>query len=183
MKLTQIAHQIVRQHIPEGGIAVDATAGNGYDTSFLARCVGETGHVYAFDIQRRAIAATEHRLASRQLLDRVSLICDSHVNLPLQIDEAAHGRVNAIVFNLGYLPGGDKTLTTKAETTLTAIASAIGLLSDNGVLSLMAYRGHAGGISEFSAVSNWVNEQSATHALLDHQESPNGGPAWWLLAP
>ncbi|MEO1581006.1 MAG: class I SAM-dependent methyltransferase [Pseudomonadota bacterium] len=182
MKLTQIAHQIVRQHIPDGGIAVDATAGNGYDTSFLARCVGETGHVYAFDIQQRAIAATEHRLDSHELLDRVSLTCDSHINLASRIPAATHGRINAIVFNLGYLPGGDKTLTTNAETTLAAIADAIDLLSDNGVLSLMAYRGHAGGISEFSAVSSWVNEQSATHALLDHQESPNGGPAWWLLA-
>lgn len=182
MKLTLQAHNTVRQHIPEGGIAIDATAGNGLDTSFLARCVGAAGQVFAFDIQQRAIAATQYRLQQANLDDIVTLVRASHDSMSDVLPSTVHRRVNAIMFNLGYLPGGDKSITTNLSSTLRALSVAMTLLSDNGVLSIMAYRGHAGGITEFAGVSTWVQAQASDYAVLEHQESPNGGPSWWLLS-
>ncbi|MEL7310060.1 MAG: class I SAM-dependent methyltransferase [Pseudomonadota bacterium] len=182
MKLTTAAHNIVRQHIPAGGFAIDATAGNGHDTLFLATCVGPEGHVFAFDTQHHAIANTRQRVTGAHLDTRVTLICASHTELVERLPPDCRQRVSAVMFNLGYLPGGDKAVTTQLDSTLVALEAAMQILSDNGVLSVMAYRGHAGGISEFAGVASWVSAQQARYGLIAHQESPNGGPAWWLLS-
>lgn len=146
------AHRLLAQATPAGGTAIDATAGNGHDTLFLAQCVGANGRVYAFDIQPQALAATQARLQAAGAERQVRLIADSHSNLAAHVHEAAH----SIVFNCGYLPGGDKSLTTETGSTLAALAQAVSLLRPGGLLAAVLYPGHAAGELEAEAVSDWA---------------------------
>ncbi|MEL7024901.1 MAG: class I SAM-dependent methyltransferase [Pseudomonadota bacterium] len=182
MKLTTTAHHAGQRHVSRGSVTIDATAGNGHDTLFLAQCVGPTGQVFAFDPQERAIASTQWRIDDAGVSERVTLLQASHATMADSLAAQCIGKVSVIMFNLGYLPGGDKTLTTQLESTLVALEACTPLLSETGVLSIMAYRGHTEGIAEFAGVSDWVNAQQGRFVVLDHQESPNAGPAWWLLS-
>ncbi|MBM3863269.1 MAG: methyltransferase domain-containing protein [Verrucomicrobia bacterium] len=150
MRPTELAHRIVREVLCEGAHAVDATAGNGHDTCVLAEAVGASGRVTAFDVQQAAIDATRHRLASAGLLDRVDLVCDSHLHIARRV---AAGNVSAVMFNLGYLPGGDHSLITRAADTDAAIVAACGLLCRGGVITVVCYPGHPGGGEEAASVA------------------------------
>ena len=147
--LDAVAHAAARRaaSVAEGrcGIFVDATAGNGHDTAFLAELAGRTGHVYAFDVQTAALGATRNRLEAAGLADRVTLIHAGHENLAGLVPECT---VTAILFNLGFLPGSDKKTATHAETTLAALRAAVRLLGEHGVLSVHLYTGHSGGAEE-----------------------------------
>ena len=68
-------------HLKEGDVAVDFTMGNGYDTEFLSKTVGESGHVYAFDIQQQAVDSTAKHLREVGCPENYTLICDSHHNV------------------------------------------------------------------------------------------------------
>lgn len=157
--LTQCAHERVAALLGEGDLAVDATAGNGHDTLFLARGVGGDGHVWAFDIQQQAIDACRTRLSEAGLAERVSLIRDGHQFMPQYLPETARGQIRVVMFNLGYLPGSDKAVTTTAETTLKALDAAAALLSREGLLSVLVYRGHDGGEQEAQAVAEWMRRR------------------------
>lgn len=150
---TDLAHQILRTSIPEGALVIDATAGNGHDTLFLAESVGLTGKVLAFDIQESAIASARSLIAEAGLQDRVAWHCESHA---LMAEHASPGSVSAVMFNLGYLPGEDHKLTTRTEETLAALAAAEGLLGGKGLLSVVCYPGHEEGASEAEAVVDWM---------------------------
>jgi tRNA1(Val) A37 N6-methylase TrmN6 len=143
-KITELAHLYLRLNVSEGDRVVDATAGNGLDTFFLASLVGTQGHVYAFDIQSEALAITKNKLSESGLCDRVSLICDGHEKLDLYVKEP----VAAIIYNLGFLPGGDRDKTTKAETTLSSLGKALSLLKNRGLAVLVLYPGHREGKTE-----------------------------------
>ena len=164
--LTQMAHRVVKTVLAAGDVAIDATAGNGHDTLFLARCVGGLGRVYAFDVQPTAIEQTTALLEQaraehpelknghvhRSGLGEVRLLQRSHAELSAAIDPADRGRVGAIMFNLGYLPGGDKAITTQTETTLRAVQAASIVLRPEGVLTVLAYPGHPAGAEEVTAL-------------------------------
>ncbi|MFQ9345881.1 MAG: class I SAM-dependent methyltransferase [Coprococcus sp.] len=77
-QITEYCHHILEEYIEEGDICIDATAGNGGDTEFLCQKVGETGNVYAFDVQEMAIAHTRERLEKANLSTRAKLIQDGH---------------------------------------------------------------------------------------------------------
>lgn len=141
-------HQQLRQTVHNGDTVVDGTAGNGHDTLMLAECVGAEGCVYAFDIQTAALAATQQRLQQHGLQQRVRLIHDSHANL------AAHVPANiaAAVFNFGYLPKGDKNITTQTESSIAAVSAALSLLRPNGLLAAALYHGHEQGKPETAAL-------------------------------
>lgn len=102
-KLTTWAKWFVKQQVTEGDICVDATVGNGFDTLFLAECVGQKGKVYGFDIQQTALDNTKKLLTEAGLLDRVYLFHDSHSHMGTYL---SNNTVKAVMFNLGYLPGG-----------------------------------------------------------------------------
>lgn len=154
VKLTQL---LISESVKSGGTAVDATAGNGYDTVFLTGLVGEHGRVYAIDTQEIAIQNTRACLEERQMLDRVTLIHGGHEKMK----DFVKGPVDAVIFNLGYLPGGDHSLKTCASTTITALQSATELLSPRGRIGLVAYTGHPGGREECEAVEKWVSSLEA----------------------
>jgi len=157
LSLTQLAHQ--ECGAGQGDIVIDATAGNGHDTLFLAERVGPFGKVYAFDIQASALECTAARLAAAGMTN-VRLIQDDHANMLQTIDPLHHGQISTVTFNLGYLPGGDKTMITKTASTLAAIDAAIKLLRDGGRLTILAYPGHPGGFEETVAVERAIKERS-----------------------
>ena len=134
-------------------IAVDATCGNGNDTLWLAE---SCDRVYGFDIQQSAISQTAALLEAHGLADKARLFCDSHANMAKYISE----EIAVIVFNLGYLPSGDKNITTDAQTTLSALSSSLKLLRADGLLCVTMYPGHPAGKAEREAVLAWA-------ALLD----------------
>ena len=147
---TQMAHREVEAVLRPGDLAIDATAGNGHDTVFLAERVGDTGKVLAFDVQAEAIAAARARVAD--LAGRVDFIHGSHVELS---EHAAPGSVAAVMFNLGYFPGGDHAVITRTGETLAALNAALVVLKPGGILTVVCYPGHPGGDEESAAVVAW----------------------------
>ncbi|ATX81543.1 Putative rRNA methylase [Mariprofundus ferrinatatus] len=181
VSLTEQVHRAVVRHIHSDTVAIDATAGNGFDTLFLAENVGESGHVYAFDVQQQAIDSTKLRLAAAGLLKQVTLICAGHETMLERIPEADHGKVDIIVFNLGYLPRADKSVITRESTTITALNSALQLLSKNGYISILAYPGHAGGREETEAAKAWANRLSRnSYQVCIHQPGNSGTSPEWI---
>jgi predicted methyltransferase len=152
-RLTESAHEAVRGVIRPGEFAVDATAGNGRDTRFLAELVGPTGHVFSLDIQPEALARTAVAVRGT---DNVTLLLRDHRELRDVIPESACGRVAAVMFNLGYLPGASREVRTRPESTLRGITAALGLLRPGGVLTVLAYTGHTGGREEADAVAGFL---------------------------
>lgn len=150
---TALAQQFLTQIIQEGDCVIDATTGNGFDSVFLAKCVGESGRVLAFDIQESAIRSAEERVTQEGLSARVTFFLESHEKMGLH---AAPGSVTAVMFNLGYLPGEDHQITTESEGTLHALEVACTLLKTTGVLSVVCYPGHPAGAIEAEAVEEWM---------------------------
>jgi len=171
--LTEQAHEICRTVLKPGDIAIDATAGNGHDTLFLAQQVGSTGSVFAFDLQAAAIAKTAHRLEQAEV-QNVRLFEVDHSRLLHSIPEEHHGQVAAVMFNLGYLPGGDKTVITDSVSTITAVEQSLELLRPGGLLTVLAYTGHPGGKAEADAVGrlmdNLCNDQYAVNLITADEE-------------
>jgi len=150
---TELTWSILRGKIREGEVVIDATAGNGHDTVFLAECVGESGKVLAFDVQEAAIRSARERVAKAGFAPRVEFHQKSHGRMA---EHAEPESVAAVMFNLGYLPGHDHEFTTRCEETVLALTISVGLLIPDGVLSVVCYPGHAAGLEEASAVENWM---------------------------
>lgn len=149
------AHDLLTKAITHNDTVIDATCGNGNDTLFLSNLVGEEGHVYAFDIQKQAIETTENLLIDNKRKN-VTLIHDSHALIEQYIDNDTS--LAAAVFNLGYLPRSDKAIITKPDSTITAIEKILPLLKKGGVIVLVVYAGHPGGMDEKEAVMEFVSE-------------------------
>ena len=139
-----LAREVILQAVLPGDTAVDATMGNGHDTLMLCEAVGPAGRVYAFDVQAQAVAETEKRLREQDMAGRAVLIRAGHEHMAEYVKEP----VKAVMFNLGWLPGGDHEVTTRWETTRRAVESALDLLMPMGVLVICAYPGHAEGERE-----------------------------------
>ena len=146
-----LATEILQRHIRSGDTVIDATMGNGGDTLMLCGLVGSEGRVYSFDVQEQAIAATRARLAEAGMLERARLFLAGHEHMGSMVRE----RVQAVVFNLGWLPGGDHRVTTMTATTLQAVEAAIRLLEDGGIISLCVYPGHEEGSKELTALEEY----------------------------
>ena len=173
--LTQTVQEQLSDLIQPGDICIDATAGNGHDTLFLATQVGQHGKIYAFDIQNMAIEHTRERLAQQQLLDQVKLINDSHEHMSASLPDNFSGQVSVIMFNLGYLPGSDKSCITRPDSTVTALKQAAALIKSKGIISVMLYPNHEGGHDETRAVLNW-SENLGGNFQQEMLKTP--GPQW-----
>ncbi|HHV95478.1 MAG TPA: methyltransferase domain-containing protein [Clostridiaceae bacterium] len=148
------SHNYIKAVVEEGDIVVDATAGNGNDTLMLAKLVGETGKVYSFDIQEKAINNTYKKLSDEGVEKRVVLIKDGHQNMDKYVTEK--GKVKAVMFNLGYLPGGDHSIATKPSTTIEAIKKAMNIIMTGGLISIVVYYGGDTGFEERDKVMEFV---------------------------
>lgn len=150
IKATKMAQDIVKRVIKEDDTVVDATLGNGNDTLFLSKLVPK-GRVYSFDIQASAIEGFKKTEGHNE---NVNLIHDGHENIDKYVDK----NIKAIMFNLGYLPGGDVNIITKPETTIQALNGGIQLLCPGGIISILSYIGHKGGQNEAEEVLKFVKE-------------------------
>ncbi|RFU68706.1 methyltransferase domain-containing protein [Peribacillus saganii] len=170
MKLDRIlpfARLLLQNAVCEGNIAVDGTMGNGHDTEFLANLVGDSGHIYGFDIQERAITETSKRLKSAELDSRCTLFLAGHEQIKRKIPEQYHGQVTGAIFNLGYLPGGDKSIVTTEKTTIEAIEQLLDIMAPEGIIVLVIYHGHPGGAVERDAILDFTGSlpQERAHVL------------------
>ncbi|MGN0702849.1 MAG: tRNA (mnm(5)s(2)U34)-methyltransferase [Lentihominibacter sp.] len=198
---TELALHIAKSYIREGQAVVDATCGNGHDTLALAKaifsdysgssaparqeqaCPANAGLI-AFDIQQRAIDATAGLLKEEGFkahLDagRIRLVRDSHENIGNYIDEAC-----LIMFNLGYLPGGDKKITTCSESTMKAIRWSAALLTNGGLLSVAMYSGHLEGAkekAELLAFAGSLDSGKYHVAYVNMLNQPNNPPELLLI--
>jgi hypothetical protein len=154
--LLDLQKHFILTHLKEGDIAVDFTMGNGHDTEFLSKTVGEKGHVYAFDVQKQALESTSAHLKACGCPENYTLVLDSHHNVKKYVDTP----IKAGMFNLGYLPGSDKTVTTMRETTLPAIEAAISLMDKDAIILVAVYPGHAEGEAEGKLVNEYFSSLS-----------------------
>lgn len=170
--LLELHKQFLLTHIKEGDTVVDFTMGNGHDTEFLSKTVGEQGHVYAFDIQQAAVDSTARNLEAAGCPKNYTLICDSHHNVKKYVS----CKIKGGMFNLGWLPGGDKSITTMRETTMPAIEAAIELLDTDGILNIAVYPGHPEGDAEGKMIEEYLSSLSrfkvcATKVKIVNSES------------
>ena len=138
LQITAYTQHFIRQQVMPGDICIDATMGNGNDTALLSRLAGEKGHVIAFDIQKQALEHTAERLLKDGCPENYQLILDSHENM---MNYAKPDTVSCITFNLGYLPGGDHSVATKADSSRKAVEAGLHLLKKGGLMTLCIYSG------------------------------------------
>lgn len=141
------SHELLQNTLKEGDFVIDGTCGNGHDTLTLAKLVGPSGHVLAFDIQEQAIQNTE-KLLKENNIENVTLIQDSHSKVENYFHEDMLNNIGGAIFNLGYLPGGDHQIVTKGDTTIKAIKSILAHLKKGRLIVLVVYYGHDGGKEE-----------------------------------
>lgn len=174
-KIIDFSHCLIKRRLKPGDIAVDATAGNGYDSLLLAKLVGKEGKVFAFDIQEQALQNTETRLKRAGLQECVKLINDGHENVRKYVKQP----VAAAMFNLGYLPGGDHKIVTKAETTISALQQLGEILELKGIITIVCYTGHSEGALETKELLCYLEklEQKEWEALrYDYLNQKNNPP-------
>lgn len=148
------SHRIVQSVVKQGDTVVDATMGNGNDTAFLAELVGAQGKVFSFDIQLIAVQRTRRLLEEKGLLRRVVLLNDGHENMDRYVPEH---HASAVMFNLGYLPKGDHSISTKPDTTIKAIEKSLNIIKTNGIVSIVVYYGGDSGFEEKEKVISFVS--------------------------
>lgn len=168
MALTQLAHREIKAHFQKGDtnkrIAVDATCGNGYDTEVL--CSLGFQKVIGFDIQSKAIDATQQRLQARNF-NNFELHQANHAELTKRVPQA----LDCAMFNFGYLPHGDKTITTTAQSSVSAVRQILANLSEDGIVTLLCYPGHPEGALETAAVINFLTSQP-DFSTTEQQDNP-----------
>ena len=171
-RVTELAHEAVRAVVVPGDTVVDATVGNGHDTLFLAHCVQPGGKVYGFDVQEEALSAARGRLAAAEVGEAwLHLVHEGHEEMARIVE----GPVAAVMFNLGYLPGGDHAVTTRPQTTRRALEQGMDLLRPGGVITVVCYRGHPGGVEESGVVRVWASAlEGCAVEVIGREETVNG---------
>lgn len=167
-----LAAEIHSAVIRQGDTVVDATLGNGHDTAFLAGLVGPEGRIIGFDVQEAAVASARQLLDAQGLLNRCELHCLGHQHMAEVVKEP----VRCVVFNLGWLPGGDKSVTTHWDTTRTAVLAALSLLEKGGVCTICAYPGHQAGDEERRELPALLSSLRPQEYNVLHQRFLNAGP-------
>ena len=163
----------INQILKDGDCAVDATAGNGHDTLKLSNAVGNEGLVYAFDIQQSAIDSAK---GQKYRYNNTEFILASHSD----IDKYVSAEPKLIIFNLGYLPGGDHSMCTKSDTTIEAISKSMDLVPPEGVIILVIYSGGDTGFDEKESVLNFVkniNHKKYNALFFDYINRPKNPPS------
>lgn len=168
LDVVKMSHLMIADFADSEGIALDMTLGHGFDSLELAK---HFKHVYAFDIQRDAINSAEHKLAVTR---NITIIQDSHENF----DQYVKAEIALAIYNLGYLPGGNKTITTRVSTTLSSLDKLLKQLKINGIIIIVVYVGHDEGIKESRAVKNYLDTiaadcfKVATYQIVNRRQAP-----------
>lgn len=173
----RLAHDYWNKHLSPGDVCVDATAGRGKDTLLLCRTVGKEGKVYSFDIQESALSSARELLESEG--EEATFILDSHANLKHYVSSA-----KCVVFNFGYLPGGDHSIGTKAESSIAAIEAALDIIEPDGFVSLCIYYGGDSGFDEKNAIMEYLRSldfHTYTVMVHDFYNRPNCPPIFAVI--
>lgn len=172
----RFSHELLEEVIELGDTVVDATIGNGNDTLFLAKLVGEKGLVYGFDVQEQALENTTERLEKENSFSQARLLLQGHETIETNLlpDE----KVKAAIFNLGYLPKGDKSVVTNELTTIRALEALLLRLEKSGRIVLVIYDGHDEGKIEKEEILNFVSkvEQEKFSVLNYHFINQRNNP-------
>lgn len=175
-QITQWCANFLKQHVQPGDLCIDATMGNGNDTLLLSRLCGPSGHVHAFDIQEMALHNTQKKLTEEEAPKNYTLHLASHTEMKKYAEE---NTVSCIVFNFGYLPGGDHAMATHAETSIAAMEQALTLLKKGGLMSLCIYSGGDSGFEEKDRILSWLKTLDFKKYLVirsDYYNRPNHPP-------
>ena len=182
IRVTERAQALASEVLNSGDIAIDATAGKGRDTVFLAQTVGPTGWVHSFDIQPDAINSTRNLLEVSGLINRVTLHERSHAELTESLPDSHRGKIAVAIFNLGYLPGSDQKIITQPESTAIALESALTELKSGGRLICVAYTGHPGGKEESDVVQTFAESaENAGNTVEKIGYAPHQPKPWILV--
>ena len=195
ISVTERCQRILAEYSKEGDTVIDCTAGGGWDTLFLAGQVGRTGCVLSFDVQQQALDATEKLLGENGFLcKRISspyeyisstehnagiyLTNDSHENLRHYYSEPS-----VIMYNLGYLPGGDHNIVTTAGATLASVDTALKTIKKNGIISIVTYPGHEEGSKEDLLIRQLTADLPANsfEVLTIEQSNRSNAPVSYLI--
>jgi SAM-dependent methyltransferase len=164
--ISKIAQNIILNYVQNFDAAIDATLGNGYDTNFLSKHFKK---VYSFDIQKNSIENYKIKQEKNTIL-----INESHENLQNFIDD----KVDCIMYNLGFLPGGDKAITTKSHSTIKSLENALSILNPGGIISIAIYTGHSEGMKEHDAIMKFISGFSKKdygtmlHSFMNRDNAP-----------
>jgi len=162
MKTCSLAHSYWEKLLKPGDTVIDATLGNGHDTKIVAHLLKGSGKIYGYDIQPQALHNASllfNSSLSEKEQSNISLIHASHENFTIP-------KAHLIIYNLGYLPGGDKTITTRGQSTLQSLSSACAIVE--GAISVMCYIGHKEGEREFKHVFSFFQSLSPKDFLVCH---------------
>src|SRR3984957_5271868 len=173
-RLTAAGASWIELGVFAGAPAVDAPVGNGYDALFLAHRVGPRGKVLGFEVQKAALAGAREILKFVGSLDRVSLLHDSHTRLADYLPPGA--AIAGAMFNLGYLPRGNRQIITQPETTVMALRSVLEHLAERGRVTLLVYRGHEGGVPEYQEVRPTLEQLPEDEWLVEELASTSDSP-------
>ena len=169
------AAELIGPSLYPGAVAVDATMGTGRDTLWLCGLVGPSGRVYAFDVQQQAVERTRALLEAKGMAERAILLHVGHERMAQHVPEPA----DAVMFNLGWLPGAEHGVTTRKETTLEAVNAALTILRPEGLLTICVYPGHDEGKRELEALTEWASalDPKRFDAMLRrYMNQPNDPP-------
>lgn len=165
VKTTSLVMHIVKDYVSQGDFVVDCTMGNGHDTLSLARLTGADGvsenggKVLAFDVQEEALDATRKLLKENGIKDLrtagIRLVKDSHENLQSYLAKVQESP-SAIIFNLGFLPGQDKSIVTSKSSTMKAVKTALDMIAENGIVAVTTYAGHPEGAEEQQVLYDYL---------------------------
>jgi 16S rRNA C1402 N4-methylase RsmH len=181
IRVTERAQALASEVLNSSDIAIDATAGKGRDTAFLAQTVGPTGWVHSFDIQPDAINSTRNLLEVSGLINRVTLHERSHAELTESLPDSHRGKIAVAIFNLGYLPGSDQKIITQPESTAVALQSALTELKSGGRLICVAYTGHPGGKEESDVVQTFAESAENAGNTVEKIGYAVHQPKPWIL--
>lgn len=180
MRFVDKAHSFISKHLSKGDVCIDATAGNGHDSLFMAKLVTCEGSLFSFDIQVEALTQTKKLLTDNDCMRQAKLIHDCHSKMKNSLNPDLMRRIKVVAFNLGYLPSGNHKIITKKETTIKAITEIYDWIDKNGVISVVAYRGHYGGIQETNAIQKLV-ETKNYYYLREENESKPQSPVFFKI--
>ncbi len=176
-----LAHSLWLKHLRPGNNAIDATCGRGKDSLLIAqRILSEgTGKLVCMDIQDDAISSTKTLLEDHltpQQFQRVEFFQQSHIEFPQSLETLS---IHLIIYNLGYLPGGEKSVTTMTKSTLLSLDNALKIISPGGLISVTCYPGHEEGLKEYQEIILWTEKldktiyKSAHYRSISHPTAPS----------
>ncbi len=173
-RTTELAMSITLNYISPGDTVIDGTCGTGQDTLSLAQAVGECGRVFAFDVQQEAVQKTQERLSTYGITNTV-IVNDSFETIGDHVLECS---ASAAVFNLGYLLGGDHSVTTTAETSLRGIEAALRAIRQGGIVTVVLYDGHEEGSREKQMILKWAEalDSGKYHAVFTNMLNQKNHP-------